>query len=342
METLQQLGIGLIQALQALSPALDGLMHSFTFLGKIEFYLIFIPFIYWAVDKRLGIRLLVLLITSNFMVSALKVLFHQPRPYWLGEVKGLAQEPSYGLPSSHASDTLSVWGYLAHHTKKAWMWIAAAVILLFIGISRTYLGVHFPHDVLFGWLLGAIWLLVFARSEKPLAAWANRQGLAGGVGLALVFSLMAIVVGGLVQMSVSGRTDPAEWSAFAVQARSPSYMFTLAGSLFGALAGYVLMKALAPFENSGSWLQRLARYLLGIVGVLLLYFGLDTLFSLIAPDQTVLGYALRYLRYAVLTLWTMFLAPWIFVKIGLARRTAAAPSEELIPVRAASSGTGPV
>ena len=56
MEPLQQFGISLIQALQTLSPSLDGLMKFFTFLGRIEFYLLIIPFVYWTIDKRLGMR----------------------------------------------------------------------------------------------------------------------------------------------------------------------------------------------------------------------------------------------------------------------------------------------
>ena len=45
MDALYQFGIHLIQALQTLSPALDGIMNGFTFLGRIDFYLVFIPFV---------------------------------------------------------------------------------------------------------------------------------------------------------------------------------------------------------------------------------------------------------------------------------------------------------
>jgi membrane-associated phospholipid phosphatase len=114
METLQQLGISLTQALQVLSPSLDGLMIFFTFLGRIEFYLLLIPFIYWTMDKRMGMRALLILISIDVVGSSLKILFHQPRPYWIGGVKELTQETSYGIPSTHASNSLAVGGYLAY------------------------------------------------------------------------------------------------------------------------------------------------------------------------------------------------------------------------------------
>jgi membrane-associated phospholipid phosphatase len=320
MDTLQAFGIGLIQFLQLLSPMLDSVMNLFTFLGKIEFYLLIIPLIYWAFDNRLGIRVLFVLITIDILGSTFKLLFHQPRPYWVGQVKALAEETSYGIPSTHASDSLAVWGYLVYRLKKTWVWIVSVALIILIGLSRLYLGVHFPHDVVFGWLLGAVLLWVFAKCENPVADWAKQQGAWKTIGVSFAMSLAVILVGALIQAWLSGIPDPAEWSALATQARTPSYSFTLAGALFGAISGYELMKLYAPFKSNGQRVQKIGRYGLGIVGVLVIYFGLDVLFGLIAADETTLGYALRYLRYAIVTFWVTFLAPWVFLRIRLADR----------------------
>ena len=61
-----------------------------------------------------------------------------------------------------------------------------------------------------------------------------------------------------------------------------------------------------------------AEYLVGILGVFTLLYGLDPLFSLIAADETALGYLLRYIRYGATTFWVMFGAPWVFLKLNLA------------------------
>jgi len=103
-----------------------------------------------------------------------------------------------------------------------------------------------------------------------------------------------------------------------VKARTLTPYFTLSGALFGAVAGYVLMKSKAPFAAAGSWGQKAGRYLLGIVGVLIALYGLDALFGLIATDESVLGYLLRYIRYGATTFWVMFGAPWAFLKLKLA------------------------
>ena len=330
MEQLQELSFVLILALQKLSPALDGAMNFFTFLGNIEFYLLIIPLIYWVVDKRLGFRLLLVLITTYVLFSTVKLLFHQPRPYWLGKVPGLGAETSYGIPSSHAGGSLAVWGYLAYRLNKKWLWILVGLFMFFIALSRLYLGVHFLYDVLFGWLLGLVVLWVFIKNEDRVAGWADQKSIPVQIGLGLVISILMIVVGQLIQVWLTGISDPPEWSSFASQARTPTYSYTLAGSLFGAVAGYVLMKRYAPFENRGSGLQQLGRYVLGIVVLLLLYTGLDILFATIAADETALGYALRYLRYASATFLVTFILPWIFLKIRLARHEVDEIGERIV------------
>ena len=166
MNPIYHFGIQLIQGLQALSPVLDGVMKFFSFLGTIEFYLLLIPFVYWVVNAKTGFRLLLVLISTDFFVLGFKQLLHQPRPYWIGDVKSLAEETSYGIPSSHASDSLAEWGFLAYRLKKDWLWALSIVVVLMIGISRMYLAVHFPTDVLAGWLIGLVVIVIFAKGDQ--------------------------------------------------------------------------------------------------------------------------------------------------------------------------------
>jgi membrane-associated phospholipid phosphatase len=322
MDAIYQLGIRFIQALQTLSPALDGIMNGFTFLGRIEFYLIFIPFIYWAVDRRIGIRALLMLIFTDFLSSSFKLLFHQPRPYWLGGVKELSAETSYGIPSSHASDSLAVGGYLITQVKQNWARWLIGVVVFFIAFSRMYLGVHFPQDVLFGWLIGFFMLWALARWAKSLRNWLNDKPLAAQIELGFLLSILLALTGFVIRALIAGAPDPAEWSRFSTEARSINGFLTLAGASFGAWSGYALMRQYAPFSAQGPWSKRILRYALGLVGLLVLYFGLDIAFAALAPDASVLGYILRYIRYGLATLWATFLAPWVFLKTRLAEAEA--------------------
>jgi len=319
MDGIYQFGIALIRGLQQLSPSLDGFMKAVTFLGTIEFYILFIPFLYWCVDQALGLRVLFILILTDVPASYFKQFLHEPRPCWLGGVKALADEPSYGIPSSHASNTLAVWGLIAYTVKKSWLWILSILLVLLIGLTRLYLAAHFPQDVLGGWLLGFVVLVLFIKYEGSFLAWWKQQ--AGGMQIFLGFlaSAVVILIGLLVLYAISSSPDTSAWAVYSTDAREISHYITLGGFLFGAVAGVILKEKYASFKMDGTLLQKIGRYMVGIVGLFALYLGLDLLFALLTPDASLAGYILRYIRYASVAFWGMFGAPWVFLKFKLAR-----------------------
>ncbi|MBK9927404.1 MAG: phosphatase PAP2 family protein [Anaerolineales bacterium] len=320
MEALYQFGISLIQIIQnSLSPALDGVMNGFSFLGRIEFYLVLIPFIYWSIDRRIGIRAFLILAYTDLTAASLKLLFHEPRPYWIGNVKPLSTEPTYGIPSSHASDSLAIGGYLMARIKQNWQRILLGIIVFFVAFSRLYLGVHFPQDILLGWIIGFAVLWAAAKWETIVRNWLDDKSLAVQIGLGFIDSVLIFLTGLFIRFLVSGTADPASWSSFTTYSRSITHFFTLAGAVFGAYAGYALMRRYARFDAKGSWESRGIRYLVGIISLLVVFYGLDKFFALIAPDETALGYTLRYIRYGFATFWMTFLAPWLFLKLKLAK-----------------------
>ena len=316
MTSLLDFGMNWIQAIQSLSPALDIPMQFFTFLGKVEFYMLFVTFIYWLIDTRLGVRVFILLLTTDMIAMGVKQFFRQPRPYWLGGVKQLSVEPSYGLPSSHASDSLATWGYLAYRLRKRWMWVLALLLILLISFSRLYLAVHFPQDILVGWGIGFLVLWVFIKTEVRISASLNALPLKLQLGTGFLLSLVFVAVGLLVKALISGTSDPESWAHFALDARSLSHYFSLSGSFCGSFCGYFLMKRYLPFQVPEKDVLKAAAFLLGIVGVIFVLYGLDALFALLAADESLLGYLLRYIRYTSVALWAMVGAPWVFVRLG--------------------------
>ena len=311
---------GLNVALQQLSPALDGIMKALSLLGQEDFFLILVPFVYWCVDSKWGARLLSLLALSIFTSELFKWVGHAPRPYWIdSRVKALAHEATYGLPSNHAQTALILWSYLALTLKKRWTWLVAAMLILGISFSRLYLGVHFAGDVIGGWIIGAILLMAFLWAAPRVTAWLTPQSIAVQVGAAWAVSMALLGLTALVAASINGVIDPASWSALSgpIDPRNPENVTTVLGLLFGAGAGYALMRRTAPFDARGVWSKRLARFALGMVVLLALRFGLGAIFPAGAQP---LALALRYGRYAIMLLWAMWLAPWVFVKLRLADR----------------------
>jgi membrane-associated phospholipid phosphatase len=326
MDNLLSSGMQIIQWLQGLGAWLTPIMQLFTFLGNDQFYLLVTPAILWCLDASLGLRLGLFLMIDATLNAALKVAFHGPRPYWYSsQVKVLGSaENSFGVPSGHAQNGVVVWGTLANRIKTRAAWIIAILIIFMIGISRLYLAVHFPHDVLLGWVFGIILLWVFLRLEKPLVSWLKKYASWIQLLLIFLFSLLLILLVFLAQLTLNGWSLPILWvnnahlafpAAPEITPLSYHNFLSATGALFGLAAGWIWISSLGGFTTHDPWLKLVLRYILGILGVLILYLGLGALF----PDsETLLSYAWRYVRYAVVGFWISGFAPWIFVRIKLA------------------------
>jgi membrane-associated phospholipid phosphatase len=309
-------------------------MRFFTFLGSAEFYLLLIAFLYWCVDAGWGMQALFLVLTSDFVNGLVKWAFHGPRPFWIDtRVKALTTETSYGIPSGHAQTGTALWGLLAATLKKergtAWAPVAAAALILAISISRVYLGVHFPHDAVGGWVIGVLLLAAFFWIQPRLTRWRQRRPLVAQIGAVLILSvaMLGLVLG--AHRHLSAFADPPSWETQAASAappapgrpatdtRSPESFFRDVGTLFGAAAGLALMRRYAPFDPRGPWGIRLLRLVLGLVVVMGLRVGLGVLGPREPSAATMFTSSARY---ALISLWVVWLAPWAFLKVGLAAR----------------------
>lgn len=329
MTALQQWGSGIIHALQQFSPALDGPMAFLSFLGREDFFVLLVGFLYWCVDPGWGLRALGALLASDFANHLFKWAFHAPRPYWVDpQVRALSTETSYGIPSGHAQTGVAFWGYHANTLRRAWAWAAAAVIVLGISISRVYLGVHFPHDVVAGWVSGALVLAVYLWLQPRAAAWLRSRSPGLQVAAAAGISVAMVLVALAVRAAIGGIADPPAWEAQAAAAYAPvpggratgtrdlNGLMVLVGMAFGAGTGAALARRSVPFDARGPWASRILRFALGIIVLLALRVGLGAVFPR-EPETVALFF--RAVRYAAMGLWAVWLAPWVFVRLRLAQ-----------------------
>ena len=326
MDNLLNSGLQIINWLQNLGTWLTPIMRFITFLGNEQFYLLVAPAILWCIDATLGLRIGLFLMINGMVNAAFKVAFHGPRPYWYSSnVKVLgAAENSFGVPSGHAQNAVVVWGSLAARIKTRAAWTIAIVIMFLIGISRIYLAVHFPHDVLVGWVFGAILLWVMLRCEKPVVDWIKKYQMAVQLLVIFLFSLFLILIVILAQLTLGSWSMPAEWIknaqlAFPTEPELNVFSYhnflSSPGAFFGLAAGWIWISKLGGFTTNDPWVKLVLRYILGVIGVLVLYVGLGAIFPEV---ETFPSYALRYIRYTLIGFWISGFAPWLFVKIKLA------------------------
>jgi membrane-associated phospholipid phosphatase len=299
-------------------------MRLFSFLGDEEFYLFIMPAIYWSVDSSIGLRMSMLLMLSNGLNGFFKFVFHAPRPSWMTDrVTALVHENSFGVPSGHSQHAVVMWGFLSTQLRKTWLRVLLICIIVFIGLSRLYLGAHFIVDVLVGWLIGFLFLLGFLWIEKKyqptILAWTPRKKLI----VAFIISILLIVVPGIAKTLNSGYILPVEWQTrFEVATEgeqlSPFSIkgaITASGAWMGIIAASVIFQKKIQLGKINLHLgKKTMRFMIGVIGVAGLYLGLKLIF----PDnEDLISGVFRYIRYFMIGFWIPLVDPLIFQRFGL-------------------------
>lgn len=158
------------------NPVLDRAMLFFTFLGSVKFYIVVFPVtlavLAWWKRWREFAGLLFAFGGALALNELLKHSFHRIRPNIY-----LIKETGYSFPSGHAMMALVFYGMFIyfvfyHASFRRWrslLAVPAIFLTLSIGLSRIYLGVHYPSDVLGSYLAGFLWLVITTTIMKLFA-----------------------------------------------------------------------------------------------------------------------------------------------------------------------------
>jgi undecaprenyl-diphosphatase len=171
--------ISYIQGLE--SPGLTVVMEVFTTIGSVPVVLplslLVLLILYKLLRHRKELILFAaVMVGSPILNQLLKVFFQRARP----DLNRLIEIGGYSFPSGHAMNAFTLYGILTfllwRHIPVRWgrtiLLLFSTVFILAIGISRIYLGVHFPSDIIGGYLAASFWLTVsiwvFQRYKERL------------------------------------------------------------------------------------------------------------------------------------------------------------------------------
>jgi len=261
--------INFLQSIQ--SDGLTSFFKFFTFFGDKEFYIMVLPLFFWLWDKDKAVKLLFILMPSLLLNFWLKEIFQTARPLGVA----LIEQGGFAFPSGHAQGSTTLWLMLALLIRKKWMNYLAVIMIILVSLSRLYLGVHYPVDILGGILIGVLIVLVY---DKYL--FDNFKEILSAKTAMFKMAVLTIII---LFFTIIYPADDA---------------VTILAVLWGfgiILIYFDVMKSALP----QGILWKLIILIVGIIGVLLIWKGLK---AILPPTEIT-----RFLRYSVLGAWIAIL-----------------------------------
>lgn len=261
------------------SPFLDDFFQTVTMLGEEYFYIVMLALVFWCIDKRYGYKLSFAFLLSGVFNGVAKSIVNAPRPIGTEGIRSLRVETATGtsFPSGHTQNTTSFFFSLMKQLRRVWAYAVGSILILLVAVSRLYLGVHWPADVLGGIAIGIISVLLadvaFEFAERKKIGW---------MPLLMLIPVMAAVL---------------IWSDSADLVKT-------AGTFCAFLIGFSVETRWIQFDTKASFAKQAAKFVTGMAVVLALKEGLKMLF----PETSVFD----FLRYLIIGLWITIGAPLVF------------------------------
>ncbi len=159
------------------TPVLDTFFSLVTMLGEETLFIVIGLVFFWCISKKQGYYILSVGFLGTVLNQFLKLLFRVPRP-WVKDpeftiVESAREEATgYSFPSGHTQISVGTFGAIARWNNKKWIRILCIALCVLVPLSRMYLGVHTPQDVLVSVALGLVLVFGFypifkKASEKP-------------------------------------------------------------------------------------------------------------------------------------------------------------------------------
>ena len=289
------------------TPVLDTFFSLITHLGEETIFIVLGILFFWCLDKKQGYYLLSIGLLGTIINQFLKLLFRIPRP-WVKDPQftivesARAEATGYSFPSGHTQASVGIFGGIARANQQRWLRILCIALCILVPLSRMYLGVHTPADV----VVSIIVALVLIFGFYPIL---HRSFAAGEAGR----KTMRIFMGFTVALAVAfllfvhlypfpSDIDPHNFDSGMKNA------YKMLGCLLGLWLAYEVDMSYTHFDTKAVWWIQIIKLILGLLPVLAIKSGLkEPLYALISNTYVADG-----LRYFLLTAFAGAVWPLTF------------------------------
>lgn len=275
----------ILEFIQSFSnPFLDNFFIAVTTLGEESIYILLLTLMYWCIDKKYGYQLSFTLLFSSAMNSVIKSIFKSPRPISVEHLRHLRVETATGhsFPSGHTQTVATFFGFIMKRHNKVWLYITSSVIIFLVAVSRLYLGVHWPKDVLVGALLGILLAFLFEYLFRQTSS------------IKQLYILMMIFIPFTVCLLIFN--DSAD-------------LYKSCGIFFSFVLGYFIENKYIQFNPKTKLPKQIVKYIVGLSIALILKSLLKNIF----PKAILFD----FIRYFILGIWITLIAPYLFTVFHL-------------------------
>lgn len=281
-------------------PGLNEFMLGITRLGEETAFLVAALIVFWCVDKRKGYYVMAVGFAGTMANQFLKLLCRVPRP-WVRDpgftILEQAREAAggYSFPSGHSQCAVGTFGAIAATSKTKWVKGVCIALCALVPLSRMYIGVHTPADVLVGSGMALVLVWLF---RGPI--------MEGDRGMkVLIPVLTAMAIGLLLYTTCWPFPEDMDQQNLASGMKNA---YTMLGCMLGIAVVYPVEKKYVNFSTKAVWWAQILKAILGLAVVLLVKEGLR------APLDWIFGgrMASRMVRYFLVVLTAGILWPMSF------------------------------
>ena len=287
---------------------LTGIFTFFTICTEVPVITVLTAMLYWCINKKAGQRILFALAGSLNINVAVKNIVKMPRPIGTKGLISLRTQTAtgYSFPSGHTQTATTFWTSMITQFKNIWIYIIGILMILGAGISRLYLAVHWPMDVIVGWILGIILSILFIKLFDYIDNSKNYYIL---VIIMLIFGVCTYFVGGEDFYKLFGL-----YSGFAL-----GYMVEdtyISFSTENKQRKNIFCKSTSKIEGTKG---KILRFIIGIISLLIVYLifkNIENTF-MIGKNEEIIN-IFKYLKYTIIVFWGVAIAPALFKLFKLA------------------------